>query len=83
MTGQWRSYNSHTALQSSPVLMQLETWGSDFLSQKMMGTAGHKTLPVSLADVPLLTSLVKRFGHHVVGMSSCKPASSTRSGLLM
>ena len=26
MTGQWRDYNSHTALQSPPALMQLETW---------------------------------------------------------
>lgn len=30
MTGQWRGYSSHTALQGAPVLTQLVTWAIPF-----------------------------------------------------
>lgn len=44
------------------------------------GSALPVTLPAHLSRP---TSLLERWGHQVVGMSSCRPASSTRRGLLM
>lgn len=43
----------------------------------------RQALSLTLAPPGLPTSLPERWGHQVVGMSSCRPASSTRSGLLM
>lgn len=58
-----------------------EASGTGCQVPRYTGAGPHRASSHPAQGLP--TSLLERWGHQVVGMSSCRPASSTRRGLLI